>query len=333
MPKLWENKTASEFLGSSWASSSTRGGEHQDEAGGGGLGTTTTTTSVPPPSSSRTSNLTTVRSVTNESSARSSKNSSHLPPSLPGLNVMKSIQKHNHFGRQIAKELQSSMSPSNSPRPPRKLSKSPSAKKNSTSASPGGSRQTSRSPYKNSSNSTIKESSSSATTSPEKMSKISKMATLKDSKKSSVSSLESIVRSPLKKSSSSATTTPPPNQEKSPERKNHEVDFTEKTSPAKKKLLKTKTIRKDFSVDEYPDDFDEDDDDHEPRPVPQPRPRVTIKKASNVSEKGPILEKTKKQKQSKSRPKSAPAVKKSDQATPPTVDLRSYSKSLKLLGE
>ena len=243
---------------------------------------------------------------------------------------MKSIQKHNHFGRQIAKELQSSMSPSNSPRPPRKLSKSPSAKKNSTSASPGGSRQTSRSPYKNSSNSTIKESSSSATTSPEKMSKISKMSTLKDSKKSSVSSMESIVRSPLKKSSSSATTTPPPNQEKSPERKNHEVDFTEKTSPAKKKLLKTKTIRKDVSVED-PDDYD--DDDQEPRPVPQPRPRVTIKKASNVSEKGSILEKTKKQKQSKSRPKSAPAVKKSDQATPPTVDLRSYSKSLKLLGE
>ena len=135
MPKLWENKTASEFLGSSWASSSSRG-EQQEGGGGGGPGTTTTTGPPPTSSSSRTSNLTTVRSVTNESSARSSKNS-HLPPSLPGLNVMKSIQKHNHFGRQIAKELQSSMSPSNSPRPPRKLSKSPSAKKSSTSASPG----------------------------------------------------------------------------------------------------------------------------------------------------------------------------------------------------
>ena len=140
-------------------------------------------------------------------------------------------------------------------------------------------------------------------------------------------------------SSSSATpTTPPPNEEKSPEKKIREIDFTEKKklSPAaKKKLFKTKTIRKDFSVDEYPDDFD-DDDDQEPRPVPQPRPRVTIKKASNGSEKGPILEKTKKQQQqpSKSRPKSAPAVKKSEQAIPPpTVDLRSYSKSLKLLGK
>ena len=131
--------------------------------------------------------------------------------------------------------------------------------------------------------------------------------------------MESIVRSPLKKSTSSATPTPP-NEEKSPPKK---------LSPAKKKLFRTKTVKRDVSVEDLDDD---DYDDQEPRPVPQPRPRVTIKKASNVTEKGPILEKTKKQ-QSKSRPKSAPAVKKSEQATPSSVDLRSYSKSLKLLGK
>ena len=59
------------------------------------------------------------------------------------------------------------------------------------------------------------------------------------------------------------------------------------------------------------------DDDQEPRPVPQPRPKVTIRQE--------------KQKNAK-RPKSAPAEKKIEPPSVPTVDLRSYSKSLKLLG-
>ena len=290
----------SDFLGSSWTSSS------RGQAASATL------------SSSRTSNITTVRSVTtNEVNGSNevngfSKSSRQASPqktktksenstiSSSNVNDVFMIQKHSRFARKQAKELFSSISPSNSPRPPRKMSKSPNNKKtNSTSRSPGPKQSMKNTFKKESSSATspMKEVLTSSSASPEK--KVSSV-----SKNSSVSSIDSVVKSPLKKTSTSSN---------SPE----ELEKTSKI-PAKKSLMKLKTIKKEENVQ----DEDDDEIELEPRPVPQPRPRVTIRQDKVKDEKAS-------QKQPK-RPKSAPTVKK---ATPvPTVDLRSYSKSLKLLG-
>ena len=140
VPKLWDLKAGSDFLGSSWGSSCKSGTAEES----------TPRSAVPQSTSSKTSQLTTVRSAT-PSSTRSRSSVKNISAGrveakvvnedgLRDLNILMNMQRHNRFARRQAKELLSSISPSNSPRPARKSSsKSPSntkTKNSSTSRSP-----------------------------------------------------------------------------------------------------------------------------------------------------------------------------------------------------
>ena len=301
VPKLWEAKSSSEFLGSSWASSSST--NHKDPG--------TPFKQPPASSSSRSSNVTTVRSAT--TNGFSTKSSVNVTPKenggLKNMNVLMAMQKPNPYARVAAKELMSSMSPSNSPRPPRKANKSPGVpRKGGTSKSPtatpapasGRPRRTSKSPT------------TATTSTPDKSSTKSSV----ESKKSSTSSsVDSIKRAPLKSPSKTSSSIEP------------KEDAVAVMKSAKKTLSRSKTVKNDATTE----DFTSVDDEQEPRPVPKPRPKVTIRQ-NKVEEPDESQTTAKTQQPVKKppakRPKSAPAVKKPE----PKVDLRSYSKSLKLLG-
>lgn len=108
VPKLWDPKAGSDFLGSSWSSCKT---------------STPSGSAVPPSSSTASSKLTTVRSADTPSSTRSSTKAKNVNVSpaasrepggaakvvnaegLRDLNILMNMQRHNRFARRQAKEL------------------------------------------------------------------------------------------------------------------------------------------------------------------------------------------------------------------------------------
>lgn len=316
VPKLWDPKAGSDFLGSSWGSSSR------------GCGPSSPMAAAAPSSSSR-SGLTTVRSVSKSEEATSKDVSSSLmtprqpnmesPKKDPGevrdFNTLMNMQKHNRFARSKAKELLSSISPSNSPRPSRKAtstSRSPSSspmktpvKKSSvpgTPKSPGRPVTAKASPAKASPSSRSSVDASPAKTSFKKSSIHKKLSS--SSASSSVEVVEAV--SPKYSSSSSSKST--------------EIQLKASSASSKNSFARSMTIR------------NHEDDEEEPRSPPKPRPRVSIRQDSVQvhvhKQESPQKQVTPKKKVRKLRPKSAPPTKQQ----PQLVDLRSYSKSLKLLG-
>ena len=129
VPRLWDPKISSELLSSSWGSRSSC----KSTPGGSTSATSATATSK--------SKLTTVRSATSTSmtSARNSRPEQKAPvvfEERKDFNTLMNMQRHNRFARRVAKDLLSSMSPTNSPRPARKAasSKSPSSGRSRSTA-------------------------------------------------------------------------------------------------------------------------------------------------------------------------------------------------------
>jgi hypothetical protein len=102
--------------------------------------------------------------------------------------------------------------------------------------------------------------------------------------------------------------------------KSTEIQLKASSASSKNSFARSMTIR------------NHEDDEEEPRSPPKPRPRVSIRQDSVQvhvhKQESPQKQVTPKKKVRKLRPKSAPPTKQQ----PQLVDLRSYSKSLKLLG-
>ena len=322
VPKLWDPKSGSDFLGSSWASSCRSGNN----------GDSTPCSAVPTQSSSsKSSHPTTVRSATSASARSSVRNANSNQQQSGGgvkvvnaeglsdLNVLMTMQMGNRFARKQYKELLSSISPGHSPRPPRKSSsKSPNnasgskAKTSSSSRSPSSRKpkaSISSSPKKTSGsdstetgNSKIKTSKSQITDSSSPASTKSKP--LKSPSSSSKGEDVGSVISPKKASTSSSSV--------------FEDDMGQPKSPSPPPLSR-KTLARSVKIN-VDDEAEEIEEGLRPLPKPRAKPRTSEQNGSK-----------------KNRPKSAPTPKKKTPATAQVqqqelVDLRSYSKSLKLLG-
>ena len=300
VPRLWDPKISSELLSSSWGSRSSC----KSTPGSTSNGTTTTTKS---------SKLTTVRSASTMTPESAKRNQPGQQPVIleerKDFNTLMNMQRHNRFARRQAKDLLSSMSPTNSPRPARKstTSKSPSTGRKSASKSPSAKASISdtQSPKQHIPS---PQSSKSKTPSSSPSKEKSVISPQKLSVTSTSSSIEEVFESPKE------TPALVSGDDKADNRKD------EKVSP-RKGLVRSVTIKPDE------DTTKEDDLTEEPRrPLPQPRARP---RNVNIKEKEVNVKETKKQ--LKKRPKSAPTPKKQPQQ-PQSVDLRSYSKSFKLLG-
>ena len=287
VPRLWDPKISSELLSSSWGS---RSSCKSTPACSTPLATSATATSK---SSSK---LTTVRSVATSTvtSARKSQGAEVVVlEERKDFNTLMNMQRHNRFARRVAKDLLSSMSPTNSPRPARKAassSKSPNSGRRSTAAS--------KSP--------------SAKVTPEQtpQSSIQKQQPSPKAKNSSSSSREKSMSPKQKRSTASSSSI--------------EEVFT--SSPKEQSVTRKAALVRSVTIKHAAEDEEEVIEDlveEEPRPLPQPRarPRVNIKED---------IDQAKETKKVIRRPKSAPTPKKQQQQ--PSVDLRSYSKSFKLLG-
>lgn len=291
VPKLWDPTSGNDFLGSSWGSSC--------------KSRTGTATSVPSSSStttatlkkSATSQATTIRTATPSSGKTSVKEATVIEAkTLKNVDLFMNMQRHNRFARKQAKDLLSSISPSHSPRPPRKKSESPMARKPVTPKDTGSSRSpSSRRPPTTLSSSRI------SSMSPMKSDSIE---TIKSNKN------ESLSASSRKKSTSSGSSLDSsPKKAPSPSSSVKDAKTEVSTTRGRALARSVKIVDEDHG----------DEGEQEPRPLPKPRTKVEVKPPS------------------KSRPKSAPTPKKKAAPPPPPkpeplVDLRSYSKSLKLLG-
>ena len=291
VPRLWDPKISSELLSSSWGSRSS-------------CKSTPGSTSATSATATSKSKLTTVRSAatsTSMTSARKSRPEQKAPVVLEerkDFNTLMNMQRHNRFARRVAKDLLSSMSPTNSPRPARKAasSKSPSSGRRSTAAS--------------------KSPSAKVTTPAQTTPIIQKQPSPKDAVKSSnSSSSREKSMSPQKHSTASSSSV--------------EEVFTSPKEPVKRQqeVSPRKALARSITIKpaEENESITEQDLVEEPRPLPRARPRVNIKEDVDQAK-----ETKKKQQPVIRRPKSAPTPKKEQQQ--PSVDLRSYSKSFKLLG-
>ncbi len=368
VPKLWDPSSGSDFLGSSWGSSSKGGGAMSSSARS--VTTVRSAKSSVDHESARSSqksstvmsSTTTATTTRSQAVATASTADKDKPKAtaatvheadVSGFDTLMNMQRHNRFARKKAKELMSSMSPTNSPRTPRKVvtgagtarstttsrqpptpksakstPKSSPTKKFSTGSEASTARSTSGAPRQKSS------SSRSSSSSPK-----SRMASIKSGSKSSVDSvrsgrsIESVryradgsdtspsksVTSPLK-TSSRPKSAHPKSSSKSPSPPSKTPSATSQSS---RSLSRSKTIRRRSPSPE-----------EEPRrkpPAPVPRSRVTIRQDSvQLHVHQDDLTKQSPKAKRRRRPKSAPLKKKVIEE--PKVDLRSYSKSLKLLG-